>query len=80
MAISTWKYMEGAFRRFLGVQVLCNSSSQTLSNIASMFAAGDDGQAGRQLRPRQQQQEPPPAQPHAGHLRLAGLRCEQTGH
>ena len=45
-----------------------------------MFAARYDGQAGRELRPRQQQQEPPPAQPHAGHLRLAGLRCEQTGH
>ena len=54
---------------------------QTSPNIACMSAAaGDDGQAGRELRPRQQQQEPPPAQPHAGHLRLAGLRCEQTGH
>ena len=43
-------------------------------------AAGDDGQADRKLRSRQQQEEPPPAQPHAGHLRLAELRCEQTGH
>ena len=43
-------------------------------------AAGDDGQADREVGSRQQQQEPPPAQPHAGHLRLAGLRCEQTGH
>ena len=43
-------------------------------------AAGDDGQADRKFRSRQQQEEPPPAQPHAGHLRLAELRCEQTGH
>ena len=71
--------IEGACRHFLGV--LCNSSSQTLSNIACMSAAaGDDGQADWKVGSRQQQQEPPPAQPDAGHLRLAGLRCEQTGH
>ena len=43
-------------------------------------AAGDDGQADREIGSRQQQEEPPPAQPHAGHLRLPELRCEQTGH
>ena len=53
---------------------------QISSNIACMSGAGDDGQADWKVGSRQQQQEPPPAQPHAGHLRLAGLRCEQTGH
>ena len=46
----------------------------TSPNIACMSAAaGDDGQANWELRSRQQQEEPPPAQPHAGHLRLAEL-------